>query len=78
MIRRPEVTIGQAPHPDYVSRRFRELVKEAGLPVIRFRAARRTAATLALEAGIVINIVSEQLGHSTTRIMQDLYQHVRH
>ena len=41
-------------------------------------AARHTAATLALEAGIDIKIVSEQLGHSTTRITQDLYQHVRH
>ena len=70
--------LGQALHPDYVSRRFRELAKEAGLPVIRFHAARHTAATLALEAGIDIKIVSEQLGHSTTRITQDLYQHVRH
>ena len=33
---------------------------------------------VALEAGIDIKIVSEQLGHSTTRITQDLYQHVRH
>jgi integrase len=45
--------------------------------VIKFHAARHTAATLALEAGIDVKIVSEQLGHSTTRITQDLYQHVR-
>jgi integrase len=64
--------------PDYVSRRFRELAKAAGLPVIKFHAARHTAATLALEAGIDIKIVSEQLSHSTTRITQDLYQHIRH
>jgi DDE superfamily endonuclease len=31
----------------------------------------------ALEAGTDIRIVSEMLGHSTTRITQDLYQHVR-
>jgi len=68
--------LGEALHPDYVSRRFRELAKAAGLPVIKFHAARHTAATL--EAGIDIKIVSEQLGHSTTRITQDLYQHVRH
>ena len=70
--------LGEPLHPDYVSRRFRELAEEAGLPVIKFHAARHTAATLALEAGIDIKIVSEQLGHSTTRITQDLYQHVRH
>jgi integrase len=70
--------IGEPLHPDYVSRRFRELAREAGLPVIKLHAARHTAATLALEAGIDVKIVSEQLGHSTTRITQDLYQHVRH
>ena len=69
--------LGEPVHPEYVSRRFRELAAAAGLPVIKFHAARHTAATLALEAGIDIKIVSEQLGHSTTRITQDLYQHVR-
>lgn len=69
--------LGRALHPEYVSRRFRELSRRAGLPVIRFHAARHTAATLALEAGIDVKIVSEMLGHSTTRITQDLYQHVR-
>jgi integrase len=69
--------LGQALHPEYVSRRFRELAEAAGLPVIKFHAARHTAATLALEAGTDIRIVSEMLGHSTTRITQDLYQHVR-
>ncbi len=32
---------------------------------------------LQLQAGVDIKIVAEQLGHSTTRITQDLYQHVR-
>jgi integrase len=69
--------LGERLHPEYVSRRFRELAAQAGLPVIKFHAARHTAATLALEAGVDVKIVSEQLGHSTTRITQDLYQHVR-
>jgi integrase len=63
-------------NPDHVSRRFRALAAEAGLPVIKFHAARHTAATLALQAKVDIKIVSEQLGHSTTRITQDLYQQV--
>ena len=69
--------LGERLHPEYVSRRFRELAAEAGLPVIKFHAARHTAATLALEGKVDIKIVSEMLGHSTTRITQDLYQHVR-
>jgi integrase len=62
--------------PDWISRRFKELTAEAGLPVIKFHAARHTAATLALQAKVETKIVNEQLGHSTTRITEGLYQHV--
>jgi integrase len=67
---------GAALNPDWISRRFKAMSKEAGLPVIKFHAARHTAATLALQAKVETRIVSEQLGHSTTRITEDLYQHV--
>jgi integrase len=69
--------LGAPARPDWASRRFKELSAEAGLPVIKFHATRHTAASLALEAGVDVKIVSEQLGHSTTRITQDIYQHVR-
>ena len=63
-------------HPDYVSQRFGRLVKNAGLPMIRPHDTRHTAATLLLEAGIPVKVVSERLGHSTTSITADIYQHV--
>lgn len=63
--------------PDYVSRRFRELIEAAGLPKLKLHEGRHTAASLALEAGTDIKIVSERMGHSTTAITQNLYQHVR-
>lgn len=63
--------------PGSVSYYFRKLAAEAGLPIIRLHDGRHTAATLALEAGLDIKVVSERLGHSTTRITQDLYTHVR-
>jgi integrase len=63
--------------PDYVSRRFRELAAGAGLPVIKLHEGRHTAATLRLEAGIDVKIVSEQMGHATEAITRNLYQHVR-
>jgi integrase len=46
------------------------------LPAIRFHDLRHTAATLARMAGLDVKLVSEQLGHSTTDITQNLYQHV--
>lgn len=67
---------GAALGPDWISRRFKAMAKEAGLPVIKFHAARHTAATLALQAKVDAKVVSETLGHSTTRITEDLYQHV--
>jgi integrase len=63
--------------PDYVSRHFIEAAAKAGLPRIQLHAARHTAATLALEAGVDIKVVSERMGHSNTSITQNLYQHVR-
>jgi integrase len=63
--------------PDYVSKHFAVLAAAAGLPRITLHMGRHTAASLALEAGLDIKIVSEQMGHSTTRITQDLHQHVR-
>jgi integrase len=56
---------------------FKRRAREVGLPVIRFHDLRHTAATLNLEAGVDIKVVSDLLGHANTRITQDIYQHVR-
>lgn len=61
--------------PDTVSRRWRELVKASGLPTLRLHDGRHTAATLALEAGIDIKLVSARMGHSKTGFTRDRYQH---
>jgi integrase len=63
--------------PDRVSAHFRELAAAAGVPVIKLHEGRHTAATLGLESGLDVKVVSDQLGHSTKRITEDLYQHVR-
>jgi len=68
---------GSALNPDYITRRFKELAKEAGLPVIKLHAARHTAASLMFDAGIDVKIVQEVLGHSTSTITRDIYTHVR-
>lgn len=63
--------------PSRVTYHFRRILEEAGLPVIKLHEGRHTAASLALEAGLDIKVVSDQLGHSTTSITHDLYTHVR-
>jgi integrase len=65
--------------PSALSRRFARLAAEAGLPDLRprpFHGLRHTYATLALEAGVPIEIVSKRLGHASIAITADLYQHV--
>jgi len=47
-----------------------------GLPPVRLHDLRHGSATYALAAGIPIKVVSEDLGHSTTKITEDLYTSV--
>jgi integrase len=55
---------------------FKRLLREAGLPEIRFHDLRHTCATLRLAAGVSIKVVSEELGHSRISTTMDLYAHV--
>lgn len=61
--------------PDYVSRRFKALAREAGVPVIKLHEGRHSAASLARDAGVDAKIRQEQLGHATGA-MTDHYTHV--
>ncbi|MCH5677966.1 site-specific integrase [Streptomyces gilvus] len=67
---------GSTYHPEWISRRFRRLAKNAGLPPIRLHDLRHEAATLALTAGTDIKVVQEMLGHSTITLTADTYTSV--
>jgi integrase len=58
------------------ARRFKPLLKLAGLPQIRFHDLRHTCATLLLSENVNPKIVSEMLGHATIAITLDTYSHV--
>jgi site-specific recombinase XerD len=47
--------------PDRLTRTFRRLTTEAGLPPVRLHDLRHGAATLALAAGVDLQIVQEML-----------------
>lgn len=57
------------------SRHFKDILKKAGLPDIKFHALRHTFATRALEVGMDYKTLSEILGHSSVSITLDLYAH---
>lgn len=59
-----------------IRRAFRNLLKVSGLPKIRFHDLRHTAASLMLNHGIPVLIVSKRLGHSKPSITIDVYGHV--
>lgn len=50
-------------HPGWYSRRFGELCKEAGVPVLRLHEARTTAATILRERGVATDVAAAYLGH---------------
>jgi integrase len=57
-------------------RAFYRDVKAAGLPDIGLYGMRHTHATLLLTLGVPVKVVSERLGHTSTQITMDTYQHV--
>ena len=59
-----------------VRRAFRKLLAASGLPNIRFHDLRHTAASLMLNHGIPVLIVSKRLGHSKPSITLDVYGHL--
>ena len=66
---------GRPYHPGRFSREFDRRVERHGLRRIRLHDLRHTWATLALEAGIPVEIVAERLGHSVA-VCAATYRHV--
>jgi integrase len=62
--------------PDVVLYRFGKLLREVGLPHMRFHDLRHSAATILLVAGVHPKVVQERMGHSTIAMTLDVYSHV--
>ena len=67
---------GRPIHSDKLAKKFKSILEQAGLPLIRLYDLRHTGATLALAAGVPPKVVSEQLGHASAAFTLDIYSHV--
>jgi integrase len=73
-------------HPDRFRKRFKRLAakveweqdgaRRIGLPPIRLHDVRHTYATVALQAGVPVKVVSERLGHASIAVTLKIYAHV--
>jgi integrase len=69
-------TIGTPLDDSNVRRIFKQLLKQAGLPAIRYHDLRHSTASLMLAQGVAARVVMETLGHSDIRMTMNTYSHV--
>lgn len=68
--------IGTPLDRDNLRKHFKRLLKDAGLPEIRFHDLRHTAASLMLNNGVPVIVVSRRLGHAKPSVTLDVYGHL--
>jgi integrase len=66
---------GEPIDPDYLTHKFREIVKTLNVKQINLHGLRHTAATLLMRLGVHAKIVSDILGHSRVQVTLDFYSH---
>jgi integrase len=76
-LRRPTEQIGQPLQINNLGQReYAAILKAAGVKRIKFHGLRPTCATLLLQAGTPVHVVSERLGHSKVQMTLEIYAHV--
>ena len=68
--------LGRHLEPVRITHAFRVAVRDAPVPRIRLHDLRHTHATLLLQAGVPVKVVSERLGHAQISLTLDIYAHV--
>ena len=69
-------TDGSMIHPQTLALQFKRAVEASKAPDTGLHGLRHTHATMLLEAGVPLKVVSERLGHSSISLTADTYQHV--
>lgn len=61
--------------PDHLTRRWRRILRLAGVPHVRLHDARHSCATLMQARGVPLATIAAWLGHSSPDITARLYLH---
>ena len=67
---------GRAIDPDLITKAFKKMVKEVGVPHLTPHGLRHQYATATREAGIEMDIISKNMGHASVAITADIYAHL--
>ena len=67
--------LGRPCRPDLLSDWFERAQDGSGFPRLTLHGLRHTSATIAIDAGVGIHVLSERLGHASTSITSDIYVH---
>ena len=67
---------GHPNSPDYISPHFAKVLKNHGLPHIRFHELRHSCASMLLDMGFTLKDVQEWLGHSDIKMTANIYAHL--
>ena len=67
--------IGRPIDPKALTRRFQDVARAAGLPVIRLHDGRHTAISEMLRQGVPVHVVAARVGHARPSTTIDLYAH---
>ncbi len=68
-------SVGEPVNPSTFSRAFERIAERSGLPRIRLHDLRHSAVTATIDAGVPVDVVSRRIGHASTSITVDTYQH---
>ncbi len=74
----PSPVTGEMYYPDSIVNLHKKILKDAGLPHIRFHDLRHTFATLALQNGVDVKTVSSMLGHYDAGFTLRTYTYATH
>ena len=72
----PSPITGEMYYPDSIVNLHKKILKDAGLPHIRFHDLRHTFATMSLEHGMDVKTLSAIIGHVSAKTTLNIYTHI--